>query len=129
MDVFTTVDHDLVGEAHLLYSDTCKRQAVSVHIAHHSAPPPCTHPLGITQIPLERWDVDRLTRTAPPGAPMPARFGGWVAGADVFDAALFGISGAEAMLMDAQQRLVLEVAHEALALAGRWVALGGGLGK
>ena len=36
---------------------------------------------------------------------------------DHFDAALFRISGAEAAAMDAQQRLLLEAAHEAIGAA------------
>ena len=40
------------------------------------------------------------------------------AGVDKFDAGLFKISGAEAAAMDAQQRLLLEVAHEAIGATG-----------
>jgi len=36
------------------------------------------------------------------------------AGVEQFDASLFRISGAEAAAMDAQQRLLLEVAHEVI---------------
>lgn len=38
-----------------------------------------------------------------------ARHGAFLGGVDCFDAALFGITGAEAELMDPQQRLLLEV--------------------
>lgn len=38
---------------------------------------------------------------------------------DRFDAALFRISGAEAAAMDAQQRLLLEAAHEAIGAAAQ----------
>ena len=44
-----------------------------------------------------------------------ARFGAWLDSVEAFDAACFGISAPEAELMDAQQRLLLEVSWEALA--------------
>lgn len=47
---------------------------------------------------------------------VPAR--GYLAGADLFDAALFGYSLRDAALIDPQQRLLLECAHEALDLSG-----------
>lgn len=43
-----------------------------------------------------------------------ARFGGWLPSVDTFDAAFFGISVPEAELMDAQQRMLLEVSWEAM---------------
>ena len=39
----------------------------------------------------------------------PCRFGSWLSGADLFDCAAFGMSSAEATVVDPQQRLVLEV--------------------
>ena len=39
---------------------------------------------------------------------MPARFGGWLAGADLFDAAGHSMAAAEAVQVDPQQRLALE---------------------
>ena len=44
--------------------------------------------------------------------------GGGGADVDAFDAALFGVSAAEAAFLDPQQRLLLETAHVALAESG-----------
>ena len=75
----------------------------------------------ITPVPLEHWDVDLLAQAAA-GAALPARFGCFLTGTDQFDVFLFGLSGGEAELMDAQQRLLLEVSLEALRHAGISVA-------
>jgi hypothetical protein len=62
----------------------------------------------ISRVPLDRWDLEGLAR----GALLPPRFGGFLPGVDLFDAALFGLSAGEAELMDAQQRILLEAAYE-----------------
>jgi len=67
---------------------------------------------AITPVPLERWDLEVLTRSA-----IPARFGGYLPAVDQFDLALFGLSMTEAELMDAQQRILLEDSYEALTQA------------
>lgn len=47
----------------------------------------------------------------------PARFGGWLRGAALFDAALFGMAAADApRTLDPQQRLVLESVRQAHAI-------------
>jgi hypothetical protein len=60
-------------------------------------------------VPLSRWDSAARARRAPSRAA--ARFGSFLPGVDAFDSRLFGVSPAEAALMDPQQRLVLEAAH------------------
>ena len=67
----------------------------------------------ISSTPTSRWDVElQLTQD------MPARFGGFLSGAYLFDAAAFMTSSAEAVLVDPQQRMVLEMTEEALAVSG-----------
>jgi hypothetical protein len=67
---------------------------------------------AISLVPLERWDVETaLTEQAP------ARFGGFLARAQEFDARPFGLSGAEALMTDPQQRLLLEASATLLASA------------
>lgn len=60
----------------------------------------------ISVLPLGRWDPETAI-AADPGV-MAARFGGFVEGIEEFDRLQFGISQGEAMLMDVQQRLLLE---------------------
>ena len=62
-----------------------------------------THTIPV-DVPYNRWDMEVAN---PSAATMSARFGGFVAAIDSFDAALFGIKAAEAVLMDPQQRLLL----------------------
>ncbi|MFI8634300.1 type I polyketide synthase [Streptomyces chartreusis] len=68
---------------------------------------------AVTAFPADRgWDLPALL------AASTARGGGFLDGADAFDAEFFGISPREATTMDPQQRLFLEVAWEALENAG-----------
>ena len=74
---------------------------------------------AVTEVPSERFDVDSFydPTQGQPGK-MNTRWGGFLQQVDQFDPNFFGISPREAEHMDPQQRLVLEVAWEALENAG-----------
>lgn len=65
----------------------------------------------VGSVPWGRWDLDSARAS---GKLPRVRFGAWLGNVEAFDAGLFGISGQEAQLMDPQQRILLEVSHEAL---------------
>jgi acyl transferase domain-containing protein len=74
---------------------------------------------AIREVPAERWDANACYDPDPdaPGK-MNTRWGGFLDGVDQFDAHFFGTSHREAVQMDPQQRLVAELAYEALEDAG-----------
>jgi acyl transferase domain-containing protein/acyl-CoA synthetase (AMP-forming)/AMP-acid ligase II/thioesterase domain-containing protein/acyl carrier protein len=75
---------------------------------------------SVTEIPPERWDADAYYHRdrGVPGK-MYSRYGGFITNVDQFDPQFFGISPKEALSMDPQQRIWLEVAWEALEDAGQ----------
>ncbi|HEU4325211.1 MAG TPA: type I polyketide synthase [Roseiflexaceae bacterium] len=79
----------------------------------------CSGGSGITPIPPDRWDADEFYDPDParPGK-MVSRYGGFLERLDMFDAPFFGISPREAAHLDPRQRLIAEVAWEALEDAG-----------
>lgn len=75
---------------------------------------------GIIEVPPDRWNIDRFydANPATPGK-MYVRAGGFLKEKiDEFDALFFGISPREAGFIDPQQRILMEVAWEALEDAG-----------
>ena len=71
---------------------------------------------AMSRVPLRRWDQMDLGGVEDRSAVYLSctSHGGFVSGADGFDAGAFGISSAEAAAMDPQQRLLLEHGYVAL---------------
>ena len=74
---------------------------------------------AVTEVPRERWDVDQFYDPEParPGK-VYTRHGAFLKDIDRFDPHLFGIAPREAVSLDPQHRLLLEVSWEALEDAG-----------
>ncbi|MBV7339841.1 aminotransferase class III-fold pyridoxal phosphate-dependent enzyme, partial [Chloroflexi bacterium TSY] len=70
---------------------------------------------AVTEVPSTRWPIDTFYDSVP-GTPgkMNTRWSGFLEEVDQFDARFFGISSREAIHIDPQQRLLMEICWEAL---------------
>ncbi|MGE2735117.1 SDR family NAD(P)-dependent oxidoreductase [Mycolicibacterium vaccae] len=74
---------------------------------------------SVTQVPADRWSwFDDGTAAGSAALAATTRFGSFLRDVDAFDAEFFEILPREATRMDPQQRILLEVIHEALENAG-----------
>ncbi|HET7072792.1 MAG TPA: polyketide synthase, partial [Mycobacterium sp.] len=74
---------------------------------------------AVGEVPGDRWDADAFYDPDPQASGrMTTKWGGFVDDVAGFDADYFGITPREAAAMDPQQRMLLEVAWEALEHAG-----------
>jgi phthiocerol/phenolphthiocerol synthesis type-I polyketide synthase B len=79
----------------------------------------CNGTDAITEIPPHRWDINEYYDADPDASgKMISRWGGFLDDIDLFDARFFNIAPRDAVHMDPQHRLLLEVAWEALENAG-----------
>lgn len=72
----------------------------------------------VTEVPPDRWDWRALCEGVPEDEQGRYRWGGFIDDADKFDPLFFGISPAEAEVMDPQQRVLLETVWNAIEDAG-----------
>ncbi|MCP5031595.1 MAG: hypothetical protein GY939_07295, partial [Actinomycetia bacterium] len=72
----------------------------------------------ITEIPKDRWDIDRFSGLKSPSGKSMSKWGGFIENADCFDPQFFRISPREAESIDPQERLFLEICWETMEDAG-----------
>src|SRR5581483_6849444 len=73
---------------------------------------------AIGEVPADRWNASAFYDAQRAPGKMNTRWGGFLEQVDLFDAQFFNIAPREAVWIDPQQRLVLEVGWEALEHAG-----------
>ncbi len=75
----------------------------------------CDGVVAVTEVPADRWDID-MFYSAEPATPgkMNTRWGAFIKDVGHFDPQFFAITPREAIHMDPQQRILMEVAWEAL---------------
>ncbi|KVK78869.1 type I polyketide synthase [Burkholderia sp. MSMB1498] len=74
---------------------------------------------GVREVPPDRWDAERYFDSDPDAAGrIYCRAGSFLDDIASFDAGFFGISAREAVMLDPQQRMLLEVVWEAIERAG-----------
>lgn len=71
-----------------------------------------------SQIPNDRWDIDALYDPTPKNGKIYTKRGGFLKDIAEFDAEFFGLSKEDAIWMDPQHRMMLEVSWHALQNAG-----------
>jgi acyl transferase domain-containing protein/thioesterase domain-containing protein/acyl carrier protein len=73
---------------------------------------------GVVEVPADRWRVDDFYNAEGGPGKTITRRGAFVEGIDQFEPTFFGVTPREASRMDPQQRMLLEVAWEAMENAG-----------
>ncbi len=73
----------------------------------------------ITEIPKDRWDIQEYFSTDKKARNKSySKWGGFIDNPYLFDAKFFGISDEDAIIMDPQQRILLELTEDLLQIAG-----------
>ena len=95
-----------LSETREIRSDIVMVEDMSCRLAANCRSSGCFSYDAISEVPLDRWDVESTGEAIVGG-----RFGGFVSQWAEFDAAVFGISTAEAAYLDPAQRILLEVSQ------------------